>query len=166
MPTMSRRDLLAAGLAISGAAFVTRSAWGLASATVADEAHAETEAGAAIAPREHLQFDFGWRFKFGHGSDPAKDLGFGFGQEDFAKTGDFRFARPGFDDSNWRALNLPHDWAVELPFVHDDEQDLSHGDDPDYKLMSHGYKPLGRRYPETSIGWYRREFEIPSSDEG
>ena len=25
----------------------------------------------------------------------------------------------------------------------------------------HGYKPLGRNYPETSIGWYRRAFEIP-----
>jgi beta-galactosidase len=47
-------------------------------------------------------------------------------------------------------LNLPHDWAVELPFVRDEEQ------------QSHGYKPLGRRYPETSVGWYRREFEIPS----
>jgi hypothetical protein len=49
-----------------------------------------------------------------------------------------------------RTLNLPHDWAVELPFVHDEEQN------------SHGYKPLGRRYPETSVGWYRREFEIPA----
>ena len=51
-------------------------------------------------------------------------------------------------------LNLPHDWAVELPFVRDEEQN------------SHGYKPLGRRYPETSVGWYRRTFEIPKEDEG
>ena len=60
----------------------------------------------------------------------------------------------GFDDSKWRSLNLPHDWAVELPFVWDDS------------LRSHGYKPLGRRYPETSVGWYRREFDIPASDAG
>ena len=33
-------------------------------------------------------------------------------------------------------------------------------------MQSHGYKPLGRRYPETSVGWYRREFEIPASDLG
>jgi beta-galactosidase len=91
---------------------------------------------------------------FGHGSDPARDLGFGNGQGDFAKTGDFAFAKAKFDDSKWRALNLPHDWAVELPFVRDEEQ------------KSHGYKPLGRRYPETSVGWYRREFEIPASDLG
>ena len=64
------------------------------------------------------------------------------------------FAKAKFDDSKWRTLNLPHDWAVELPFVRDDEQ------------KSHGYKPLGRRYPETSVGWYRREFEIPASDLG
>jgi beta-galactosidase len=108
----------------------------------------------ALAPREQLIFDFGWRFTFGNGEDPAKDLGFGYGQGDFAKTGDFKFAKAKFDDSKWRKLNLPHDWAVELPFVHDDEQ------------MSHGYKPVGRRYPETSVGWYRREFDIPATDLG
>ena len=85
---------------------------------------------------------------------PPSDLNFGFGQGDFAKTGDFEFAKARFDDSKWRALNLPHDWAVELPFVHDEEQN------------SHGFKPLGRRYPETSVGWYRREFDIPATDKG
>ena len=30
----------------------------------------------------------------------------------------------------------------------------------------HGYKPLGRRYPETSVGWYRRTFDIPKEDSG
>jgi beta-galactosidase len=109
---------------------------------------------AVEAPREKLLFDFGWRFQFGHGTDPARDLGFGKGQGDFAKTGDFEFSKAKFDDSKWRPMNLPHDWAVELPFVRDEE------------LNSHGYKPLGRRYPETSVGWYRREFEVPASDLG
>ena len=40
------------------------------------------------------------------------------------------------------------------PFVRDEEQN------------SHGYKPLGRRYPETSVGWYRRTFDIPKEDAG
>ncbi|HTX76023.1 MAG TPA: beta-galactosidase GalA [Terracidiphilus sp.] len=116
-----------------------------------------TENDAALpveAPREKLLFDFGWKFTLGNGSDPTKDLGFGYGQGDFAKTGEFEFSKAKFDDSKWRMLNLPHDWAVELPFVDDPEQ------------MSHGYKPLGRRYPETSVGWYRREFEIPATDVG
>ncbi len=112
------------------------------------------EAMAAVAPREHLLFDFGWKFTFGNGADPAKDLGFGNGQGDFAKTGDFEFAKAKFDDSKWRTLSLPHDWAVELPFVRDEVQN------------SHGFKPLGRRYPETSVGWYRRSFDIPESDKG
>ena len=112
------------------------------------------EALAAVAPREQLLFDFGWKFQFGNGIDPAKDLGFGYGQGDFAKTGDFDFSKAKFDDSKWRTLNLPHDWAVELPFVNDGEQ------------ASHGFKPLGRRYPESSVGWYRREFEIPAGDTG
>jgi len=36
----------------------------------------------------------------------------------------------------------------------------------DSQLRSHGYKPLGRRYPETSVGWYRRAFELLASDAG
>ena len=113
-----------------------------------------------IGVRENSLFDFGWRFKFGHGTDPEKDLGFGVGQADFSKTGDFKPAKAEFDDSAWRTLDLPHDWAVELPFEHDDS---GVGDS---QLRSHGYKPIGRRYPENSVGWYRREFEMPASDVG
>jgi beta-galactosidase len=134
---------------------VARSAWGRATALLTGYSDAASaEALAAVAPREQLLFDFGWKFQFGHGSDPARDLGFGNGQGDFAKTGEFGFSKAKFDDSKWRTLNLPHDWAVELPFVRDEVQN------------SHGFKPLGRRYPETSVGWYRHEFEIPASDLG
>jgi beta-galactosidase len=34
----------------------------------------------------------------------------------------------------------------------------------DPEQESHGFKPLGRRYPETSIGWYRRTFDLPKED--
>ncbi len=149
---ISRRDLLSSGLALSASSLVARLPLARAAATLAGYQGAASDA--AIAPRERLLFDFGWKFQFGHGSDPARDLGFGLGQGDFSKSGDFDFATAKFDDSKWRSLNLPHDWAVELPFVHDEEQ------------QSHGYKPLGRRYPETSIGWYRRTFDIPKEDAG
>ncbi|MDR3798943.1 MAG: beta-galactosidase GalA [Terracidiphilus sp.] len=159
MPSISRRDLLGSGLALSTSSLMARSAWARTAALfsgsqTAGQDSAPGAATAAIAPRERFLLDFGWKFMFGHGTDPARDLGFGKSQEDFAKTGDFKFAKVGFDDSKWRALNLPHDWAVELPFVRDDA------------LQSHGYKPLGRRYPETSVGWYRKEIEIPASDAG
>jgi beta-galactosidase len=155
MSGITRRNLLCSGLALSASSLAAQSAWGRAAALLAGNPDAASgEALAAVAPREQLLFDFGWKFFFGNGDDPARDLGFGYGQGDFAKTGTFEFAKAGFDDSKWQTLNLPHDWAVELPFVRDEEQ------------KSHGYKPLGRRYPETSVGWYRREFEIPASDLG
>ncbi len=150
MSKVTRRELLATGMAISASSLLSRSAWARAAAALAEHDAALP----AEAPREKLLFDFGWKFTFGNGVDPTKDLGFGYGQGDFAKTGEFEFAKAKFDDSKWRMLNLPHDWAVELPFVDDQEQ------------ASHGFKPLGRRYPETSVGWYRREFEIPKTDAG
>jgi beta-galactosidase len=152
--SFTRRDWLRSGLALSASSLVAgpvRRAQALLSSYTGK---ASAEAVAAVAPREHLLFDFGWKFFQGNASDPLRDLEFGYGQGDFAKSGEFKFATDKFDDSKWRSLNLPHDWAVELPFVHDDE------------LQGHGYKPLGRRYPETSIGWYRRTFEIAKEDAG
>ena len=155
MSPFTRRDLLCSGVALSASSFIAQSAWARTAALLAASPRAASAGAlAAVAPREQLLFDFGWKFQFGNGCDPSKDLDFAINQDAFAKTGDFKFARVGYDDSKWRSLNLPHDWAVELPFVRDDE------------LQSHGYKPLGRRYPETSIGWYRREFDIPASDAG
>jgi beta-galactosidase len=142
-------------MALSASSLVARSAFARTAALISgNPGLTSAEALPAIAPREQLLFDFGWKFTLGNGSDPAKDLGFGNGQGDFAKTGEFEFAKAKFDDSKWRTVNLPHDWAVELPFVRDDVQ------------TSHGFKPLGRRYPETSVGWYRRAFDIPASDKG
>jgi beta-galactosidase len=107
--------------------------------------------------RERLLLDYGWRFALGNANDPEKDFGFGKLRREgtFAKSGlvDGPAARR-FDDSAWRKVDLPHDWAVELPFVNDPI------------LVEHGAKPLGREYPETSIGWYRREFVLPASDMG
>ena len=154
MTSLTRRDLIRSGLALSASTLVSGSV-GRAHALLASyPGAASAEAMSALPPREHLLFDFGWKFFQGHASDPLRDLGFGKGQGDFAKSGEFHFSTEKFDDSKWRDLNLPHDWAVELPFVHDEEQN------------SHGYKPLGRRYPETSVGWYRRTFDIPKEDSG
>jgi len=154
MSPVTRRDLLRSTLlstaALSTSSLLSRTAWAHADALM----DASTATQPALAPREKLLFDFDWKFQFGNSVDPSKDLGFGDGQGDFAKTGDFDFAKVKFDDSKWRALNLPHDWAVELPFVRDEVQN------------SHGYKPVGRRYPETSVGWYRRTFDIPATDAG
>lgn len=110
MTEISRRNLLGAGLAVAGGAVLP---------TVTLGANA-TAAPTPSSGRERLLFDFNWKFKLGHGSDPTKDLNFGFGQSDFSKTGEFWFARVGHNDADWRTLDLPHDWAVELPFVRDE----------------------------------------------
>ncbi|MGA9658116.1 MAG: beta-galactosidase GalA [Asticcacaulis sp.] len=151
MTDISRRQLVKTGLLLT-----TVSTLGFAPVAFAQSEKAVT--GGKNLPREKLLFDFDWRFAFGNANIPEKDFGFGTGQGTFAKTGDIKIAKEGFDDSAWRSLNLPHDWAVELPFVRDEVGEGS--------LTSHGFKPLGRHYPETSIGWYRREFEIPASDLG
>lgn len=109
----------------------------------------------AAAPREKLRLDAGWRFALGHATDPARDFGHGTGYFSYlAKTGyGDGPASTAFDDRGWRQLNLPHDWAVELPF---DRRGKA----------SHGYRPLGAAFPETSVGWYRRTFLIAASDLG
>jgi beta-galactosidase len=145
MKNLTRRELLRSGVAVSATSLVAGSSLARAHALLADYPQAASaEAMSAVAPRERLLMDFGWKFTFGNGDDPARDLDFGADQSDFSKSGDFKFSTAKFDDSKWRALDLPHDWAVELPFVNDKS------------LQSHGYKPLGRKYPETSVGWYRR----------
>lgn len=106
-------------------------------------------------PRERLLMDAGWRFAFGHPSDPRKDFDHAtsyFSYLTKAGYGDGPAAAK-FDDRAWRSLDLPHDWAVEAPFAGNG----SH---------SHGYKAIGRNFPERSVGWYRKTFRLPASDLG
>jgi beta-galactosidase len=162
MTEITRRNLLRTGLALSAGSLVAIRAAAdtpTATGTLADPALPATlansatlaDAAAGVSPRERLLFDFGWKFLLGRGPAALHDLGTADGLEAFAKTGEFAFATASFDDSGWRVLDLPHDWAVELPFFHDEN------------LQSHGYKPLGRDYPDTSIGWYRRTFQTPAA---
>ena len=101
--------------------------------------------------------DFGWRFAFGHATDPSKDFDTapaGTNSNYFAKAGaGLGAAAVKFDDKAWRSLDLPHDWAVELPFDKNGN-------------ITHGYKAIGRNFPAASVGWYRKTFKIPASDRG
>lgn len=104
---------------------------------------------------EHHRFDDDWLFAFGNPFDSDKDFGHATGYFSyFAKAGyGDGAAASGFDDRAWRTLSLPHDWAVELPF------------DPKGSY-SHGFRKMGPHFPETSVGWYRKHFEVPASDLG
>jgi beta-galactosidase len=149
----TRRDLLKSSLAAPAVAAAAPDAFAQAAPQAA--APLAPAAGAAApntAPRERLLLDFGWRFHFGHADDPAQDFNF---RGNFSKTGNFGpVSTLLFDDSDWKSIDLPHDWAISLPFTNDSS------------LSSKGFYPLGRTYPATSIGWYRRVFELPASDAG
>lgn len=97
------------------------------------------------SPREKLLMDFGWKFHLGNewgtGENPI-NLGVSTGP-----------TRPDFNDASWPTVNLPHDWAVALPFDRNAPAD-------------HGFKPIGPKFPESSVGWYRRIFSLAKDDEG
>jgi beta-galactosidase len=104
-----------------------------------------TQVAGADLPREHLSLDVNWKFHLGDDWPDALHLensGTGGGP-----------ASERFSDTYWRVVNLPNDWAVELPF--------------DWAADGgHGFKALGVKYPTNSIAWYRRTFELSRQDEG
>lgn len=57
------------------------------------------------------------------------------------------FAQPGFDDTGWRRLNLPHDFGIEGPFA--------------WELPGETGK-----LPWARVAWYRKKFSVPASDSG
>ena len=73
-------------------------------------------------PRSVEDFNFDWRFALG--DSPA-------------------WSNPGFDDSEWRQLHLPHDWSIEGEFSPDNPSGTSGGALPG------------------GIGWYRKHFVTP-----
>lgn len=76
-------------------------------------------------PRTHISFNEGWKFALAVSDDAAQ---------------------PGFDDSGWRELDLPHDWSIEGEFS--EKNPASPGG---------GALPGG-------IGWYRKSFNVSTAD--
>ncbi len=60
---------------------------------------------------------------------------------------DVSYAQNKFDDSQWRLLNLPHDWGIEGPFKQE-------------------YPGETGKLPWWGVGWYRKHLTIPASDQG
>lgn len=128
MKRLTRRDLVKGCAAVSAA-----TALGGIPALAAQTDQARIDP-AHTSGRERLLLDFGWRFHFGHANDSGKDFGFGAGRAGgFQKSGDFLApSNLAFDDRDWKPVDIPHDWAVDLPFKNDPA------------LASKGSYPLGR----------------------
>lgn len=74
----------------------------------------------APSPRRDVHLRPGWRFHLGDvrgGEDPL------------------------LDDSEWRRLDVPHDWSIELPVAEDNPSGASGG------------------FAAGGVGWYRKSFD-------
>ncbi|HMD71753.1 MAG TPA: hypothetical protein VKF41_10445, partial [Bryobacteraceae bacterium] len=80
----------------------------------------------ALTGQRRLNFDDGWRFFKGEAAGAEQ---------------------PGFQDSAWTELRLPHDWAIEGPF--DSRQN-----------------PHTGALPIFGTGWYRKAFTLPEKAKG
>ena len=80
---------------------------------------------AAQKPRVVQQFTTGWKFLQADATGAEK---------------------PGFDDSAWTSVTLPHDWSIAGPFKED--------------APSHG----AGAFAPTGVGWYRKAFTVPDAD--
>ncbi|HEY4415647.1 MAG TPA: beta-galactosidase GalA, partial [Verrucomicrobiae bacterium] len=97
------------------------------------------------SPRERLSLDAGWKFYLGNPWGDTLWLG---------KAAELKGpAKADFSDIDWRTVDLPHDWAVELPF------------DPSADC-NHGFKPVGPGFATNNVGWYRRSLELSPLDQG
>src|SRR5271169_3804588 len=77
----------------------------------------------AISGERKIPFNDEWRF-FKGGAEGAE--------------------RPEFNDSQWRTVRLPHDWAIEGPF------------EPQFGANTGGLPVFG-------TGWYRKSFTLPEA---
>ena len=113
------------------------------------------------AQRERILLDEDWLFAFGNAASPEKD--FGCGTEYFnylTKAASVHNEGPyslKFDEKKWgkewKCVDLPHDWVVDLTYSRE-------------ASYSHGHKLVGYKFPETSVGWYRKFITVPASDKG
>ncbi|SFU79487.1 beta-galactosidase GalB [Pseudoduganella namucuonensis] len=87
-----------------------------------------------------------WVLSFGNAfvADPARRAR----PPSAAPTPDVSYLRHDFDDKAWRAVTLPHDWAIAGPF-----------------LESGPYGGMGR-LKTWGPAWYRKALDIPAGDKG
>lgn len=106
------------------------------------------------AAQERMYICEDWHFCFGNAASVQED--FGCGTEYFnylTKANSIHnegpYAMKFREDNRWTSVSIPHDWAPSLPFA----PEASH---------SHGYHALGWKYPQSSVGWYRKYFSASS----
>lgn len=106
--------------------------------------------------RERERLNLGWRFALGHASDESRDFQYRHDRS-LVKAGEARgAAKPDFEDAAWETVDVPHDWALELPLFRSEDREI----------VEHSFRQIGPDFPQNSVGWYRRSFDLPESDFG
>ncbi|WP_437523642.1 beta-galactosidase GalB [Sorangium sp. So ce726] len=125
--------------------------------------------GEGARPRTRLLIDDDWRFTKGDPPGNTTDLAYSTpavkswvlpSGNDFLKDPAERAARPNgnlgdgvtyvtasYDDSSWKTVNLPHDYAIEGPFTTSVSGSMG-------------------RLPSPGVAWYRKNLTLPASDAG
>ena len=95
---------------------------------------------AGVRVRELLNFD--WRFHAGDVADAQL---------------------PQTSDTDWRRVDLPHDFQIEQPWVVPGEDERPDESDPGANVRS---RLSARGFKEMGIGWYRKTFRADSTWQG
>ena len=67
---------------------------------------------------------------------------------------------PGYDDSGWESVRVPHDWAITGPFsIENDLQNVQIVQNMETKASLKTGRTGG--LPYVGVGWYRTEFSVP-----
>jgi len=118
------------------------------------------------SPRERLSLNVDWRFQKNDpqdangkldypkvkdwitatGNELRKDSGAALQAKPQGNPGgDISYAQSGFDDKEWKQLNLPHDWGIEGPFKQE-------------------YPGETGKLPWWGVGWYRKHFNVSMTE--
>jgi beta-galactosidase len=122
-----------------------------------------------LAGRERVSFNDDWRFTQGDPAGTGEQLSYANlkpwllpSAAAFTKNNtnvanakrpegnigaDVTYTQSSFDDSNWRKVNLPHDWAIEGPFKQE-------------------YPGRTGKLKFWGAVWYRKNFTLPAGDAG
>ena len=111
--------------------------------------------------REIISMDNGWKFHFGDILSVRNRWAWG-------KSGSWNQGPESrnFDDSDWRDITLPHDFVIETKPYEYSVQEFNDGDNviPLMEDVGNIHTTAGSFKKE--VGWYRKHFDVPASDEG
>jgi hypothetical protein len=100
--------------------------------------------------RERISINENWRFHKYDRMEKTDKLMYNLRPEGDPGN-DLPSVHSDFDDSSLEKIDLPHDWAIQGPFLQGENTEVGGG--------------MGR-LPGNGVAWYRKKLDIPDSDKG